>query len=189
MAKGGGKKKPAKVVLSDKDWEAIKAEYESGPEGTSLRSLARPGASHQTIARRAREGNWKRIDPASPAIRKAVDKAADAKSADIPAPEVEVVADEPRTNTSLTVISPLGEAAAIEARASVLSRHRLEWGAVRNRVYAGLQQNKFDKLKEGKIAAEALSIIQAGERKAWGLDKPLSMTFTFVAESGRDIYD
>lgn len=66
------------------------------------------------------------------------------------------------------------EKSAVELRAELIERHRTEWRAARSLLYRSMRIGKtatgFDAAKFSKISAETLSIIQAGERKAWGLD-------------------
>jgi len=64
----------------------------------------------------------------------------------------------------------IADTTAAEARALVVRRHRAEWGVVRQKLYEGIQSNDMDKVKLSKLAAETLSLGQAAERKAWGLD-------------------
>jgi hypothetical protein len=61
-------------------------------------------------------------------------------------------------------------AAAIDARAELLTRHRREWGAVRNLAYAAIKSKDLMEARTAKTVAEAVKTIQDGERKAWGLD-------------------
>jgi len=78
------------------------------------------------------------------------------------------------------------EQRAIAARAEVLTRHRNELNAARNRIYEALQEKDhdigFQKGKRAKITTEALAIVQAAERKAWGLDKPPEQGGTIIIE-------
>lgn len=63
------------------------------------------------------------------------------------------------------------EAIAVRKRAEILARHRNELNAVRQVTYAAIKSKDFELSKVGKINAEAITIIQNAERKAWGLDK------------------
>lgn len=69
---------------------------------------------------------------------------------------------------------------AVAERGKVLDRHRREWGAVRGLLYESMKGKQFaDISKLAKISAETLQIVQANERKAWGLkdeDQPGSVT-------------
>jgi hypothetical protein len=63
---------------------------------------------------------------------------------------------------------------AVQLRTELLDRHREEWKLARKLLYRAareaLKAKGFETAKFAKITAEALSIVQAGERKAWGLD-------------------
>lgn len=59
----------------------------------------------------------------------------------------------------------------MDARAELLTRHRREWGAVRNLAYTAMKsKGDLTDARRAKTAAEAIKTIQDGERKAWGLD-------------------
>lgn len=70
---------------------------------------------------------------------------------------------------------------AVGVRARVLDRHRTEWSAPRNIAYKAIQTatgsaNKapdvaaaFEMAKLAKITAETLSLVQAGECRAYGI--------------------
>ena len=62
------------------------------------------------------------------------------------------------------------EETAVQLRAQVLERHRKEWNAPRKLSYDAVKAKNFDQMKMAKITAEALTLIQNGERKAWGID-------------------
>ena len=70
--------------------------------------------------------------------------------------------------------SEKAEKSAVELRAALIERHREEWKHSRARLYAAINEAKkargFDSAKFAKIISETLTLIQAGERKAWGLD-------------------
>lgn len=63
-----------------------------------------------------------------------------------------------------------------DLRAAILDRHRFEWGTVGalvNEAQArreGDPVDAFNRMKLAKITAETISLRQAGERKAWGMD-------------------
>ncbi|MBR0882906.1 hypothetical protein JQ608_38450 [Bradyrhizobium liaoningense] len=66
---------------------------------------------------------------------------------------------------------------AAELRATVIDRHRKEWSAPRKLAYDAIQKaatdpvTAYERAKLAKITAETLQIVQASERKAWGLDQ------------------
>lgn len=60
--------------------------------------------------------------------------------------------------------------AAVEVRATLLSKHRDDWNEHRNLFTLGGIAKNFELGKSAKITAEMLKIRQEGERKAYGLD-------------------
>ncbi len=149
--------------LTVDQWETVRAEREAGASFPEL--AARHGVSHQAIQKRAKKESWGDGSDLEGAIQRKVSE----KVAGV------VAGCNPKKRN---------EAADAEAerRAEVLRRHREEPNAARERIYAGLHAHKaafdkegkalaFDDLKAAKIAAEALQIVQAMERKAWGLDE------------------
>lgn len=59
---------------------------------------------------------------------------------------------------------------AAEMRARVIQRHRAEWSGPRKIAYQAMQECSLDKARLAKIMAETLQMIQAGERRSWGLN-------------------
>lgn len=59
---------------------------------------------------------------------------------------------------------------AVDLRAGVLDRHRKEWAAPRKIAYEAVQKGDFEKAKLAKITAETLTLIQAGECRAFGIN-------------------
>ncbi len=66
---------------------------------------------------------------------------------------------------------------AAQLRAAVIDRHRLEWSAPRKIIYDAIKKvaegdtaGGLERAKMAKIAAETLTLVQAGERRSWGLD-------------------
>ena len=179
------------------DWAKIRAVWEGDPTLTfkaiSLKLGGKP--TKQAIGQRAKREGWTRVDPSQPEIRKAIEKRADEKSAKRAksAPVAEVLPpEEPPAPAGAP--SPLAVDHSIEARAGLLDRHRKEWQIPRNRIYQASQEvqdraKAFAMMKEGKIMAEALSIIQSGERKAWGLDGDPTLVVRVIPPSRRDVCD
>ena len=58
----------------------------------------------------------------------------------------------------------------MDARAQILTRHRQEWPAVRAQLYKAIKSTDYDQARTVKAAAEAMKVVQDGERKAWGID-------------------
>lgn len=172
--KGGA---PAKA-----DWPRIRAEYEAGGPLASHGELAkRHGVSRQAVQRRCSLEGWRQnLEPA-------VARAAAQKLAGIVAG-----GDPEKTQQAIE-----REA---ERRASIVERHRAEWGdavqlrrealdlrfpnaadleAVGADPVAAMELRRarvaaaFEAMKLAKITTEAIAIQQQGERKAHRLDDPL----------------
>lgn len=58
---------------------------------------------------------------------------------------------------------------AVDVRAQVLDRHRKEWAAPRKIAYEAVQKSDFERAKLAKITSETLTLIQAGECRAYGI--------------------
>jgi hypothetical protein len=80
------------------------------------------------------------------------------------------------------------ERLAVAKRAEILTRHRTELNAARQRIYESIKAkdplDAFARGKVAKITTEAISILHAAERKAWGLDKPDEAPPVIVVERG-----
>lgn len=152
---------------ADVDWVKVKAEWEADPTLTFKSLSERFGGTptKQAIGQRAKRENWTRFNPNETDAQRAIREAADKMPETAKAVTGEVIAE-----PSVPQVSDLGKHAAIAARAQVIDRHRRELNHPRQRIYAALQENDFNKAKLAKISAETLSILQAAERKAWGLD-------------------
>ena len=189
MAKGGGK--PKGKTQPNIDWKRVRERWEANPT-LSFRQLSDEFGgtpSKQAIGQRHKREGWTRVDATEPSVAEAVNKAADAKSVKSAKAVVgEVLAPEPPPAPPGQP-SPGALSEAIEIRAKVIDRHRKELNYARQKVYAGLQGGDFEKLKQGKIAAEALAIIQTSERKAWGLDGTPTLNVRVIAQGGRDNND
>jgi hypothetical protein len=166
-----GKRKPV-------DWVRVRAVYEAGGPDASFRALgAAFGVSHTAVRKRCDAEGWRQ--DLEPAIRNAVTA---------------------KVSGVVSTGNPQKTAEAIETeagrRVAVIERHRGEWEECRERILSGLRAHKaassrtdaagkpdplermagkreaFEDLKAAKIAAEALQIVQAGERRAHRLDEP-----------------
>ncbi len=159
--------------LTTDQWAEIRAEREAGASFGEL--AAKFGIDKAGIVRRAGREGWSDGSDVEALIRRKVTEKV----------------------TGVVTVDPAKKAAAINAEADraaeVVNRHREEPTAARERVYAGLKAHKaaivkedkalaFEDLKAAKIAAEALAIIQAMERKAWGLDQGEAKQPTIVIE-------
>lgn len=179
MAKSGGKTK--RYV----EWGKVRKLYEEGGPEVTFSSLARDGwASRPEISKKAKEQSWHKPDAKSvPDMNEQVAKRADAKAAK--SVSGEVIGPEPAPVPPGSV-SPAAVNAQIELRVNVVDRHRRELNSARKKVYDGLTEGNFDKLKQGKIAAEAFTLIQKAERTAWGLDGDPTIILQVIPPSPRD---
>lgn len=190
MVKGGGKAlvKIEKTIgrRSDLgiDWKKYKDLWEADItiNFTTLERLT--GVSRQSIGSRAKREEWKRINAKTPKMQRAVKTRADEKSASNPVVVEAIPSEVQASEPSAGAVN-----AAVEVRAGVLDRHRREWNLPRNRLYAALQENNFDKMKQAKISAEALTLIQNGERKSWGLDGDPTLVVQIIPPGRRDNYE
>lgn len=76
---------------------------------------------------------------------------------------------------------------AVDVRAQVLDRHRKEWAAPRKIAYDAIAKGDFERAKLAKISAETLTLIQAGECRAYGIkpdDKGDGRTVVVVERDG-----
>lgn len=122
------------------------------------------GVSQPAVLKRMRREGWAKVADQSDLARRAYDRA-DGES-------IGVASDiEPQHPASTGPVAGVIVETAVQLRAKVIDRHRKEWDGARNFIYKAIQNQDFDKAKLGKITAEALKIVQDGERKAWGLDK------------------
>jgi hypothetical protein len=190
----------ARTPITPEQWESARAMWESDPK-VSYADVGGPlGISKQAVAKKAKEQKWlKRMD-----LDKVVNKAHQAadragvrdglrlatfaanESGQAPGVDGAPFKNADPSPPDLTGLTPeqAAEQLAISRRAEVLTRHRDEMNSVRIRVYEALREQDHEKGfamgKRAKILAEALSIVQTAERKAWGLDKPENEEKTVV---------
>lgn len=168
-------KKPQKVVPKEK-WEAGRLAWEVDPTMSLTKAAEIIGVSKQVCARRAKAEGWQKTSTNEAMLQKA-HEVADARTAGLE------VAQPPKDVSKAKTVEVTDPAqAAVDVRASILERHRKEWDGARKNIYKAVQNSDFDTAKLGKITAEALSIVQAGERKAWGLDKAAETPSVVVIE-------
>jgi hypothetical protein len=145
--------------LTQDQWETVRAEREAS--GAPFRELAaKHGVSDAAIVKRAKAEGWSDGQDIQDAIRRKVSE---------------------KVSGLVSTANPKKRAEAISNEASkvaeVVHRHRREWEQVvmlrqeALKVRADDQKEAFDRSKLAKITAEMTAIQQAGERKAWGLDK------------------
>jgi len=148
------------MKISPAEHARFRALWESDPDMTYVDIANISGLSKQAIGRRAKREKWKKRTTSAAITKVAHDKAT-------------IGDNEALAGTLVPADSSVGEAIAdalADVKAEIIARHRREWNGTRNKIYGALQSSDFEKAKLGKITSEALSIIQAGERKAWGLD-------------------
>lgn len=139
--------------LTADQWQQIRAEREAG---ASFRDLAeRFGVSHQAIVKRADKEKWGDGQDVGEIIRRKVaEKVAGVVASGNPKKKAEAID------------------AAADRAAAVVERHKRDWDEHRARF--GSVPEHFDDGKLAKITAEMLRIRHDGERRAWGLDEPVS---------------
>ena len=59
---------------------------------------------------------------------------------------------------------------ASEARAEIITRHRLEWQIVRKKLYEAIRAGDLAQVRLARDSADAMDLMQKNERRAWGLD-------------------
>jgi hypothetical protein len=131
------------------DWEAIRAEYETGASAASL--AHKYGCSHTAINNKVKSQGWCR--DVEDAIRRKVSE---------------------KVSGIVSGCNPKKKAEAMDAeasrRADVVQRHRDEWEEHKDIVDTAIGTKDFEAAKLAKITAETLKIRQEAERKAWAID-------------------
>lgn len=157
--------------LTPDKWQDARAEYEAGASQSAV--AVKYGTSRMAIQKRIAKEGW--TQDLEPAIRrKMAEKVAGA-----------VAGGDPAKNAAAMD-------AEAERRAEVIRKHRTEWDAVRAIAYkvsnmikdAGdgpINPKAAMLLKIASGMSEAFSKIQAGERKAWGLDEKQDPAVTLIA--------
>lgn len=154
--------------LGPEDWSRAKALWEADPTMTHGDLAKMIGTTKQAVQYQAKKHGWQKVSDQGDLARRAYDKA---DAAAIIKPAGESAAPPVEHPDTTANISAVVAGTAVELRAKVIERHRKEWDGARNNIYKAIQNSDFEKAKLGKITAEALKIIQDGERKAWGFDK------------------
>lgn len=172
--------------ISNEIWAQVRAAWEADPR-MSFKEAGEPfDLGKATVHARAHRDGWKKLEQPQAMVQRAHARAdaavvasvsPEAKSTPSVAPstrELVIAAREEKKDQPTREPTPdqraEAEAAAIDLRAKLIERHRKEWDIARKRVYEAANGNDFEKAKLGKITAEAIKIIQEGERKAWGID-------------------
>ena len=144
--------------LTQDQWETIRAEREVG---ASFGELAiKHNVNKAAIVRRAKRDEWGDGADIQEAIKRKVTE--------------KVTGMSPGADSKKKAEAISNEASRV---ADVVQRHRKEWEQVvmlrqeALKARAEDQREAFNRAKLAKITAEMTNIQQAGERKAWGLDK------------------
>lgn len=161
--------------MADKDlWAKGRMLWEADPTMTFADAAKVIGVSRQIVARRGKEEGWTKLSDQDELNRRAYDKADKAALTPTAAAAAAAVGgegvDAPSPVAMPTDHESIVAETATDLRANVITRHRKEWGVVRSMAYRAIQAQSFEQAKLAKISAEAVKIIQDGERKAWGLD-------------------
>lgn len=160
------------MALTEEQWLAARMRWEADPTVSGAEIARDLGVSRNAVNQRIKREEWKRVSDQKDLARRAYDRA-DEEAARLLREERarELVAEgrQREAEAERTRVEQTADVA-IDMRATILGRHRKELDGARNLVYEAIKSKDFDKAKLGKITAEALVIIQNGERKAWGLD-------------------
>jgi IS30 family transposase len=163
------------MAATEEQWLAARMRWEADPTCSGAEIARELEVARNTVNQRIKKYNWKRVSNQADLARRAHDRADEA------AAKVELDQRKERAKALIAegreqeaaAIQERGEQTvetAIDMRATILSRHRTELDKSRSLIYKAIESDDFDKAKLGKITAEALVIVQNGERKAWGMD-------------------
>lgn len=153
------------AYLSKEAWDIARRKWEVTPEMTFSDIAREFNVTRQAVRIQARKNEWRKIAASEELTRLAVNKA-DAISATREDPLSD---EEEKLKTD-----------AVDKRAEVLARHRREWDGARKRIYMAVKSGDDKEAKLGKLIAEALAVVQAGERKAWQLDEKEAQTVVVI---------
>nr|DAM52205.1 MAG TPA: Helix-turn-helix of insertion element transposase [Caudoviricetes sp.] len=148
--------------FSDELKAAARALWEGDPNISMADVAAEVGVTVRAMRRWSQDENWsKRQADMSERAHAAADQYKN---------KLSELGPEITTEQQKQAESDAAEETAVQLRAQVLDRHRKEWNAPRKLSYDAVKAKNFDQMKMAKITAEALTLIQNGERKAWGID-------------------
>jgi hypothetical protein len=174
----------ARQGIGKAEWSVARAIWEGEPLATYQEIAEKLNVSRQAVQHHAKRFGWiKRLDQR--AVSELAHAAADSKLTQTPVDGstaegwVDARGLENRLHRVLPDL-PLGaspealakaaQASAVDQRADLLGTHRKELLGARNLIYAAIKSSDIDVAKKAKVVAEAMKIVQDGERKAWGLD-------------------
>lgn len=156
---------------------AARALFEGQPYSTPASVASEVGIQPYWVNRWKREQKWAKAARSVPGLSARAAEVANkfkTKMSDVSPP----LDDSAPDSTALVQAAAKDVSAefAVDVRAEVLSRHRKEWSAPRKVAYEAMQQagkgdvlGAFERAKLAKITAETLSLIQAGECRAYGI--------------------
>lgn len=157
--------------------------YEGIPGSTCESVAAEIGVPVGTVRRWKAEQGWIPAVRALPELSARAGALADSfkrKMSELGKPlDDEVAAAEAARELSAELVT--------DVRAQVIDRHRKEWAAPRKIAYEAIQRSDFERAKLAKISAETLTLIQAGECRAYGIkpdDKGNERTVVVVERDG-----
>lgn len=170
-----GNPNPVQYRIPEERKAAARALYESTPGMSQEQVADEVGVSRRTVEEWVRKDGWNKA-PLLPqtGMTEAAQKVADRYTGKLADYGDDISAEQKQVALQETAVET-----AVDLRAQLLDRHRREWQPIRNRVYKQLdprtpmdEKTRFEMSKTTKINAETLAILQLGERKAWGIDKP-----------------
>lgn len=149
--------------LQPEQWLAARVLWESDVKMSYGDVAIKFGCTKQAVHSKCKSEGWRKVGADARVISGAHSKA-DAAMQEIEASPLVV------KQYAESEIRGATEEVAIDIRSKVLERHRKEWDGPRSLIYEGMRVKDNEKVRLGKTSAEALKIIQEGERKAFGLD-------------------
>ncbi len=178
----------ARASISPEQWAVARAQWEGDPSVTFGDIAENLGTSRQAVQLQSKRKGWqRRLALEELAVR--AQEEADANVTHFaprkPESEADVYVTTPEFQQRAPIARelpsvPVGLSSeqavaavtqqAVDKRAEVLTTHRKEWVAVRGVAYKALKSKDMVEAKVSKILAEAVKVLQDGERRAWGLD-------------------
>lgn len=161
-----GNANPVQHRIPEERYNAARIIYEAVPGMSYPKLSEQTGISVRSLEERSKKEGWRKNNLLPPAnMTDEAQAVADKLAGKLVEYGPEVTADQKQEAMVQTA-----QEFAVAERGKVLDRHRREWGAIRSLLYDTLKRKEYgDHAKLAKISAETLQIIQANERKAWGL--------------------
>lgn len=162
------------------DWGALRRLYEDDAYLSYAQIADSVGVTRQAVRQRAtREGWQKRLDPG--VVHERVSSVGDANFTENAAEQgnqaVTVYESNPgdpdQGGDQPRAIDAAAVSEAARRRQELLERQRKEWDYARSLVYDAIKEkgkrSALEKSRYAKTVAEALKVVQEGERRAWGI--------------------